>query len=207
MFILTLIFAGIQEHPERFVEVTPVKYYLWPEEGTTFVVGTSAMLNIVYPFVGQVCYLSFIAEMKNQKKSNKFGDHNRSCCFCIGWLDHWCLCCGSLHHFPTFGYRTITTSLPFHLPFQPLFSLVLYISQYLLNFVYDIWKRFQKPEQPHMEVMCSLGRFKCFLLDNDLYYRRSYSTLQWLIVFDFIVIWLLFWVCILGCCLYLFEAE
>ncbi|CDR40735.1 CYFA0S05e03840g1_1 [Cyberlindnera fabianii] len=69
--LLAMIFAGVQSHPFGFEEGTPVVWHLWPQEGTTYVQGMSAMLNIVYTFVGQICYPSFIAEMKNPKEFKK----------------------------------------------------------------------------------------------------------------------------------------
>ncbi|KAH3673366.1 hypothetical protein WICMUC_003685 [Wickerhamomyces mucosus] len=69
--LLSLIFAGIQEHPDKYVETAPVVYRLWPEKGTSFVSGCAAMLNIVYTFVGQITYPSFISEMKNPKDFKK----------------------------------------------------------------------------------------------------------------------------------------
>ncbi|CCH41201.1 Auxin transporter protein 1 [Wickerhamomyces ciferrii] len=68
--ILSIVFAAIQDHPEGF-DGTPVHWNLWPEKGTTYVSGMSAMLNIVYTFVGQICYPSFISEMKNPKDFKK----------------------------------------------------------------------------------------------------------------------------------------
>jgi hypothetical protein len=69
--VLAMIFAGVQEHPDKFTPDTPVKWNLWPEKGTSYVSGMGAMLNIVYTFVGQVCYPSFIGEMKNPKEFKK----------------------------------------------------------------------------------------------------------------------------------------
>ncbi|ODV94526.1 hypothetical protein PACTADRAFT_76162 [Pachysolen tannophilus NRRL Y-2460] len=68
--LLSLIFAGIQTHPDGW-DGTPVQYNLWPVQGTTYVSGMSAFLNIVYTFVGQITYPSFIAEMKNPREFKK----------------------------------------------------------------------------------------------------------------------------------------
>ncbi|PWN86587.1 hypothetical protein FA10DRAFT_256956 [Acaromyces ingoldii] len=60
-----LIFTGIQgKNPviEGFDE--PVRITAWAPEGTTFVDGFNAFLNIVFTWVGQICYPTFIAEMK-----------------------------------------------------------------------------------------------------------------------------------------------
>ncbi|CUM67923.1 uncharacterized protein PRCAT00005635001 [Priceomyces carsonii] len=69
--ILAMVFAGIQSHPDKFEPLIPVKWNLWPAEGTTYVAGMSAMLNIVYTFVGQITYPSFISEMKNPRDFKK----------------------------------------------------------------------------------------------------------------------------------------
>lgn len=68
--ILAMVFAGVQSHPDKF-DGTPVKFRAFPEEGTTFVDGMSAFLNIVYTFVGQITYPQFISEMKNPKDFKK----------------------------------------------------------------------------------------------------------------------------------------
>lgn len=70
--ILSMIFAGIQDHPNGYDKLhEPVHWNLWPEKGTTFVSGMSAFLNIVYTFVGQITYPSFISQMKRPKDFKK----------------------------------------------------------------------------------------------------------------------------------------
>jgi hypothetical protein len=69
--VLCIVFAATQSHPENFDPEVQVKWNLWPEEGTTYVQGMSAMLNIVYTFVGQICYPSFISEMKRPQDFRK----------------------------------------------------------------------------------------------------------------------------------------
>lgn len=69
--ILCISFAATQAYPQGYDPEIPVKWNLWPEKGTTYVDGMSAMLNIVYTFVGQICYPSFIAEMKQPKDFKK----------------------------------------------------------------------------------------------------------------------------------------
>ena len=66
--LLSIIFAAIQSHPAGFVPGEPVKWNLFPEKGTTYVQAMSATLNIVYTFVGQITYPSFIAEMKDPRE-------------------------------------------------------------------------------------------------------------------------------------------
>ena len=70
--VLAMVFAGVQTHPDKFEKLQkPVKWNLWPEEGTTYVQGMSAFLNIVYTFVGQITYPSFISQMKRPKDFRK----------------------------------------------------------------------------------------------------------------------------------------
>ncbi|QLG74109.1 hypothetical protein HG535_0F06210 [Zygotorulaspora mrakii] len=68
--ILAMIFAGVQSHPDKY-DGTPVVFRAFPAEGTSFVDGMSAFLNIVYTFVGQITYPQFISEMKNPKEFKK----------------------------------------------------------------------------------------------------------------------------------------
>lgn len=64
--LLVLIFTGIQgKEPAGFDPAEPVRITAFAPEGTTFVDGFNAFLNIVFTWVGQICYPSFIAEMKN----------------------------------------------------------------------------------------------------------------------------------------------
>lgn len=69
--ILAIVFSTVQNHPNGFTPDTPVHYNLWPEKGTTFVSAMSAFLNIVYTFVGQITYPSFISQMKQPKDFKK----------------------------------------------------------------------------------------------------------------------------------------
>lgn len=70
--VLSVVFAAIQDHPGGYDKLQlPVTYSLWPKKGTTFVDGMSAFLNIVYTFVGQVIYPSFISQMKRPKDFKK----------------------------------------------------------------------------------------------------------------------------------------
>lgn len=68
--ILCMVFAGIQDHPANW-DGTAVTWTLFPKQGTTFAAGMSAFLNIVYTFVGQITYPSFIAEMKDPREFRK----------------------------------------------------------------------------------------------------------------------------------------
>lgn len=69
--LLTMIFAAIQDHPFDYDAAVPVQWNLWPKPGTTYVNAMVAALNIVYTFVGQITYPSFIAEMKNPRDFRK----------------------------------------------------------------------------------------------------------------------------------------
>lgn len=68
--VLSMVFAGVQHHPYKY-NGDPVKYHLWPVEGTTYVDAMGAVLNIVYTFVGQITYPSFISQMKHPKAFKK----------------------------------------------------------------------------------------------------------------------------------------
>lgn len=69
--ILSMIFAGIQDHPNNYDPSLSITYSLWPAKGTTYAAGMSAFLNIVYTFVGQITYPSFISQMKQPKDFKK----------------------------------------------------------------------------------------------------------------------------------------
>lgn len=68
--VLCIVFAGIQDHPASW-DGTPIVWRLIPAKGTTFTAGMSAFLNIVYTFVGQITYPSFIAEMEDPREFRK----------------------------------------------------------------------------------------------------------------------------------------
>lgn len=68
--ILSMVFAGIQNHPSEYDESTPVVWHAWPEN-ENYVNIMSAVLNIVYTFVGQITYPSFISQMKQPRDFKK----------------------------------------------------------------------------------------------------------------------------------------
>lgn len=68
--ILAMVFAGVQEHPDKY-DGTAIVFRAFPAKGTTYVDGMSAFLNIVYTFVGQITYPQFISEMKNPREFKK----------------------------------------------------------------------------------------------------------------------------------------
>lgn len=68
--VLAMAFAGVQDHPYKY-NGDPVVYHLWPKKGTTYVEAMGAVLNIVYTFVGQITYPSFISQMKKPEDFKK----------------------------------------------------------------------------------------------------------------------------------------
>ena len=51
MLVCTLIVIcghGVQEHPNLYVPTKPVSWTVWAPDGTTFVAGLNAVLNITY---------------------------------------------------------------------------------------------------------------------------------------------------------------
>ncbi|KAL6452769.1 mtr N amino acid transport system protein [Candida maltosa Xu316] len=69
--VLAMAFAGVQDHPFGYEEGTPVVWQAWPLKGEKYVNIMSAVLNIVYTFVGQITYPSFISQMKQPKDFKK----------------------------------------------------------------------------------------------------------------------------------------
>ncbi|KAK0542294.1 hypothetical protein OC846_006778 [Tilletia horrida] len=72
--VLVLIFSGIQgKHPANAPDPENVKItiHAFAPPGTTFVQGFNAMLQIVFTWVGQIMYPSFIAEMKEPRDFGK----------------------------------------------------------------------------------------------------------------------------------------
>ncbi|GAD96515.1 neutral amino acid permease, putative [Paecilomyces variotii No. 5] len=66
--LLVVIFAGIETHPYGWSEKdgNPTVLII-PAEGTKFVTGLSAFLNISFTFIGQITLPSLIAEMEEPK--------------------------------------------------------------------------------------------------------------------------------------------
>ncbi|KAF3916149.1 hypothetical protein AA313_de0203787 [Arthrobotrys entomopaga] len=63
--LLCIIFAGIQEHPNQYVDGVEPTWNAFAAKGTSFVSAMGAFLNISYTFIGQIALPSFIAEMEN----------------------------------------------------------------------------------------------------------------------------------------------
>ncbi|KAI0065079.1 hypothetical protein BV25DRAFT_1906208 [Artomyces pyxidatus] len=65
--LLAIIFSGVQDHPYGYILGEEPQVTAMPVNGTTYVAGMSAFLNISYTLIGQITLPSFIAEMKNPK--------------------------------------------------------------------------------------------------------------------------------------------
>ncbi|KAJ5561925.1 hypothetical protein N7535_003612 [Penicillium sp. DV-2018c] len=66
--ILAAVFAGVESHPAKYspAKGEPIVLAI-PAQGTSFVKGMNAFLNISYTFIGQITLPSFIAEMKEPR--------------------------------------------------------------------------------------------------------------------------------------------
>lgn len=80
--VLCLVFCGIQDHPWRgygpggnwayYPEIGPVKTSGgFPNKALSFVDGFNAVLNLIFLWIGQLLYPSFIAEMRDPKEFPK----------------------------------------------------------------------------------------------------------------------------------------
>jgi Transmembrane amino acid transporter protein len=70
--LLTLIFTGIGgRSPVNVLPEAPVIITAWAPAGTSFVDGLNAALNITFLWIGQICYPSFIAEMRDPREFPK----------------------------------------------------------------------------------------------------------------------------------------
>ncbi|KAF1951461.1 hypothetical protein CC80DRAFT_496074 [Byssothecium circinans] len=65
--ILAAIFSAIEDHPANFPDKGPLNVLSIPTQGTTFIAGMNAFMNISYTFIGQITLPSFIAEMKEPR--------------------------------------------------------------------------------------------------------------------------------------------
>jgi hypothetical protein len=70
--MLATIFAGIEEHPggpagAKYPAFGEPTWLVVAKQGTPFVAGMNAFMNISYTFIGQITLPSFIAEMKNPR--------------------------------------------------------------------------------------------------------------------------------------------
>lgn len=61
--VLTLAFSGAQgRNPSGLDPADPVRITAFAPKGTTFVAGLNAILNILFTWVGQIVYPTFISE-------------------------------------------------------------------------------------------------------------------------------------------------
>ncbi|GHJ84576.1 hypothetical protein NliqN6_0978 [Naganishia liquefaciens] len=69
-YLLVVIGHGVQGTPNGYkaatatTPATSLEWTVWAPEGTTFVQGVSALLNIAYTFIGQALIPSFVGDMK-----------------------------------------------------------------------------------------------------------------------------------------------
>lgn len=70
--MIVVVGHGVQGTPNGYVSpadataespFTPLSWTVWAPAGTTFVQGTSALLNIAYTFIGQALIPSFVGDM------------------------------------------------------------------------------------------------------------------------------------------------
>ncbi|GAA5975066.1 hypothetical protein JCM11641_000017 [Rhodosporidiobolus odoratus] len=67
MFVAAVIVMaghGVQDHPSGWTAGLEITHSVWAPEGTTFVQGMNAVLNIVYTFIGHALIPSFIGDME-----------------------------------------------------------------------------------------------------------------------------------------------
>ncbi|ORY80240.1 transmembrane amino acid transporter protein-domain-containing protein [Leucosporidium creatinivorum] len=62
--ILTIAGHGAQAHPNGWAEGDPITITVWAPEGTTFVQGMNALLNIVYTWIGHALIPSFVGDLE-----------------------------------------------------------------------------------------------------------------------------------------------
>ncbi|KAL7411848.1 transmembrane amino acid transporter protein-domain-containing protein [Mrakia frigida] len=65
-FLIVVIGHSVQGTPNGYIDAveTPLTWTVWAPEGTTFVQGVSAILNIAYTYTGQALIPSFVGDMK-----------------------------------------------------------------------------------------------------------------------------------------------
>ncbi|GAA95855.1 uncharacterized protein L969DRAFT_88698 [Mixia osmundae IAM 14324] len=70
--LLALILAGVESAPAMYTGAENIKHVGgFAHSGTTFVVGFSAVLNIIYTFVGQILIPSYVSEMREPRDFKK----------------------------------------------------------------------------------------------------------------------------------------
>lgn len=63
--IITIVGHGIQGTPNGWAEGDVITLTTWAPEGTTFVQGMNALLNIVYTWAGHILIPSFIGDLEH----------------------------------------------------------------------------------------------------------------------------------------------
>ncbi|GAA5858325.1 hypothetical protein JCM8547_004650 [Rhodosporidiobolus lusitaniae] len=69
--ILVMVGHGVQGNPTGWTEGFEITHSVWAPEGTTFVQGMNAVLNIVYTFIGHALIPSFIGDMEHPEEFPK----------------------------------------------------------------------------------------------------------------------------------------
>ncbi|GAA5858262.1 hypothetical protein JCM8547_004625 [Rhodosporidiobolus lusitaniae] len=69
--IIVMAGHGVQAHPSGWTPGLEITHSVWAPEGTTFVQGMNAVLNIVYTFIGHALIPSFIGDMEHPEEFPK----------------------------------------------------------------------------------------------------------------------------------------
>jgi len=86
MLIATLIVIcghGVQGLPNGYDPTLPITHSVWAPEGTTFVQGVNALLNVVYTFIGHALIPSFVGDMEHPKDFPKALAVSMAAEFCL----------------------------------------------------------------------------------------------------------------------------
>ncbi|GAA6061996.1 hypothetical protein JCM10212_004274 [Sporobolomyces blumeae] len=70
MFVATILVIsghGVQGLPNGYDPTVPITHSVWAPEGTTFVQGVNALLNVVYTFIGHALIPSFVGDMEHPR--------------------------------------------------------------------------------------------------------------------------------------------
>ncbi|GAA5914504.1 hypothetical protein JCM5296_003053 [Sporobolomyces johnsonii] len=86
MFVCVLIVLcghGVQGHPSGWTEGMTITHSVWAPEGTTFVQGMNALLNVVYTFIGHALIPSFVGDMERPQDFPKALGLSMAAEFCL----------------------------------------------------------------------------------------------------------------------------
>ncbi|CEQ38661.1 SPOSA6832_00129, partial [Sporobolomyces salmonicolor] len=86
MFVCVLIVLcghGVQGHPSGWTEGLTITHSVWAPEGTTFVQGMNALLNVVYTFIGHALIPSFVGDMERPQDFPKALGLSMAAEFCL----------------------------------------------------------------------------------------------------------------------------